>query len=166
MKRPTFPGFKHEKVGRIPSAIASAALHAAIVVALVGALPSCGEGLAGQPGSVGDPVRLLHGIEEQKPVQVQLLTEGQAMAQPQAPVKCEHGEYTGVGIMSGVGGRVWLVGENTPASRAGLKDDDIILNVDILAPDRYSVGTPLTLEVMRGDQHLRLVVFIGRVCYG
>jgi S1-C subfamily serine protease len=73
--------------------------------------------------------------------------------------------YRGVGIkMAPWNGMVQEIGVDTPASRAGLEEGDVILNRDILAVDRYAAGTELLLDVQRGDRRLSLTIVIERIC--
>jgi predicted metalloprotease with PDZ domain len=73
--------------------------------------------------------------------------------------------YRGLGIkMAPWNGMVQEIGIDTPASRAGLEEGDLILNRDILEVDRYAAGTELVLDVLRGKDRLRLTIVVERIC--
>jgi hypothetical protein len=73
--------------------------------------------------------------------------------------------YRGVGIkMAPWNGMVQEIGIDTPASRAGLEEGDVILNRGILEVDRYAAGTELVLDVQRGPLRLKLPIVVERIC--
>jgi hypothetical protein len=73
--------------------------------------------------------------------------------------------YRGVGIkMAPWNGYVQEIGVDTPASRAGLEEGDVILNRSILEVDRYEAGTELVLDVQRGGLRLSLTIVVERIC--
>jgi hypothetical protein len=148
--------------------VLTAALHTAILVAALGMLPQCAGGEGGD-GNVDEPLpKKLRGTEP-APLQVRLLAEGQTFdapppAEPAEP-ECADGSYVGIGVLDDLSGRILMVGENTPASRAGLRVGDVILNAAILGPNRYPAGAVIALRV-RSDADQRFVdVRVGKVCY-
>jgi hypothetical protein len=148
----------------------TAALHTAILAAALGMLPQCagGEGGDGDNGS-GKQSKKLHSVEP-APLQVQLLAEGQTFDAPPpaaaAEPACADGSYVGIGVVVNPSGKILMTGDNTPASRAGLLVDDVIVNVAITGPNRYPAGAVIALRVRRGDEEERFVaVRVGKVCY-
>lgn len=120
----------------------------------------------GEAGGSPEERRELRGAEE-KAIDVVILTDEQStVAAARTTPTCPGSSYTGIGIFSAAGGEVWHVGANTPASRAGIEPGDVVENIEILDPNRYSVGTPLQLRVARGGQVRTVTVFIGTVCVG
>lgn len=72
--------------------------------------------------------------------------------------------YTGIGTMSGLSGRIYSVGVDTPAERAGLVVGDVLLNGEISSPDEHPVGTRLVFLVERDGVERRVVVVVERIC--
>jgi hypothetical protein len=146
------------------AALASVSAHVALLAFVAGAIPGCTPPSSGYPQ--GEKMRDLSGMDKEPvPLQVTLLGDGQGMT-PEDLVECEGGEYVGIGIWQGPGGAVLMVGDNTPASRAGMRVGDVLLNGDILEPNRYPKGTAVRLRVLRGGAELLLTIFVGRVCFG
>lgn len=79
---------------------------------------------------------------------------------------CEGSSYVGIGITAVPGSeRIVLVGDDTPASRAGLQRDDIVLNPEIWHGARRE-GELLRVVVLRAGARKVLWVLVGRVCIG
>jgi predicted metalloprotease with PDZ domain len=79
---------------------------------------------------------------------------------------CPGSSYIGVGVTSEPGSeRIILVGDDTPASRAGLQRDDIVLNPDIWQ-DAHKDGARLRLLILRDGVRLALSVQVGKICIG
>lgn len=79
---------------------------------------------------------------------------------------CEGSSYVGVGITAEPGTeRIILVGDNTPASRAGLQHDDVVLNPAVWR-DAHREGTLLRLLVRRGRMLIEVPVLVGHICIG
>jgi len=77
---------------------------------------------------------------------------------------CDGSGYVGIGITADPRtDRIILVGENTPASRAGLRHDDIVLNPSVWQIARVE-GTLLLVLVLREGGQLTLPVRVGRIC--
>jgi predicted metalloprotease with PDZ domain len=76
---------------------------------------------------------------------------------------CPEG-YRGIGIRTSDGAHVTDVAPGGPADKAGIQTDDVIVNADILWPDRYMVGHKLTLQISRGGRVFPVVVVIRRIC--
>lgn len=79
---------------------------------------------------------------------------------------CEGSSYIGVGITTEPKSeRVILVGDNTPASRAGLQHDDIVLN-PIVWKDGHTEGALLRVLILRRGVQMVLSVLVGKICIG
>ena len=77
---------------------------------------------------------------------------------------CKSSSYVGIGITADPRTqRIILVGEDTPASRAGLQRDDIVLNPDVWGNARQE-GALLHVLILRGNVQLTLSVRVGMVC--
>lgn len=79
---------------------------------------------------------------------------------------CEGSSYVGIGVtIAPATSRIILVGDDTPASRAGLQHDDVVLNPQIW--DRaYPEGTLLRVDILRSGQRRSLWLQVGRICIG
>jgi hypothetical protein len=102
----------------------------------------------------------LHGAGEQM-VKVDIIpslaTHGMA---------CEGSSYIGVGVTADPRtDRIILVGDNTPASRAGLLHDDIVLN-PIVWRDAHVEGALLRVEILRESTKMAVSVLVGKICIG
>jgi len=79
---------------------------------------------------------------------------------------CAGSSYVGVGVTAMPRTeRIILVGENTPASRAGLRPDDIVLNPDVWR-EAHQEGALLQLLVLREGVKLAVSVLVGKICIG
>jgi hypothetical protein len=77
---------------------------------------------------------------------------------------CDGSSYVGVGITADPRtDRIVLVGENTPAARAGLRHDDIVLNPSVWQ-HAHVEGALLLVRVLRGRGQVTLPVLVGRIC--
>jgi hypothetical protein len=78
---------------------------------------------------------------------------------------CSGSSYVGVGITADPRTeRIVMVGDDTPASRAGLQRDDIVLNPDVWGEARDE-GSVLFVRVLReGGGQATLIVRVGRIC--
>jgi hypothetical protein len=78
---------------------------------------------------------------------------------------CPGSSYVGVGITADPRTeRIVMVGDDTPASRAGLQRDDIVLNPSVWH-EAHEEGTLLFVRVLREDgQQATLMVRVGRIC--
>lgn len=79
---------------------------------------------------------------------------------------CEGSSYVGIGVtIAPATNRIILVGDDTPASRAGLQHDDIVLNPQIW--DRaHPEGTLLRVDLLRGGVRRALWLQVGKICIG
>ena len=102
----------------------------------------------------------LHGAGEQiinVDISPQLSTRGTA---------CEGSSYIGVGVTAEPKSeRIILVGENTPASRAGLQHDDIVLNPSVWR-DAHVDGALLHVVILREGVEMAVSVVVGKICIG
>lgn len=77
---------------------------------------------------------------------------------------CAGSSYIGVGVTAMPRTeRIILVGEDTPASRAGLQRDDIVLNPDVWQ-DAHKEGALLRVVVLREGGKVVLSVLVGKIC--
>jgi len=78
---------------------------------------------------------------------------------------CSGSSYVGVGVTADPRTeRIVMVGDGTPASRAGLKRDDIVLNPGVWR-EAHEEGALLPVRVLREDgQQATLMVRVGRIC--
>jgi len=79
---------------------------------------------------------------------------------------CAGSSYVGIGITATPGSeRIVLVGDDTPASRAGLQRDDIVLNPDVWR-DAHTEGALLRVVILRASVKMVVAVLVGRICIG
>ena len=79
---------------------------------------------------------------------------------------CAGSSYVGVGITATPGTeRIILVGDDTPASRAGLQRDDIVLNPAVWR-DAHREGALLRLVVLREGVEMAVSVQVAKICIG
>jgi len=77
---------------------------------------------------------------------------------------CPGSSYVGVGVTADPRtDRIILVGENTPAARAGLRHDDIVLNPSVWREPRDE-GVLLLVLVLRDSMKLVMPVRVGKIC--
>ena len=77
---------------------------------------------------------------------------------------CPGSSYVGVGVTADPRtDRIILVGENTPAARAGLRHDDIVLNPSVWSEPREE-GVLLLVLVLRDSMKLVVPVRVGKIC--
>jgi hypothetical protein len=77
---------------------------------------------------------------------------------------CPGSSYIGVGITADPRTeRIVMVGDDTPASRAGLQRDDIVLNPSVWH-EAHEEGTLLHVRVLREGGQATLLVRVGRIC--
>jgi hypothetical protein len=79
---------------------------------------------------------------------------------------CPGSRYVGVGVTADPRTqRILMVGDDTPASRAGLRHDDIVLNPEVWR-DAYQEGVVLRLLVLRDGAKTIVPVRVGWICIG
>jgi hypothetical protein len=79
---------------------------------------------------------------------------------------CAGSSYVGVGITAMPRTeRIVLVGDDTPASRAGLQRDDIVLNPEVWR-DAHREGALLRVLVLREGVQMAVSVQVGKICIG
>lgn len=77
---------------------------------------------------------------------------------------CAGSSYVGVGITVDPGTeRIILVGDNTPASRAGLQHDDIVLNPEVWR-EAHRDGVVLHMTILREGVKMTVRVRVGEIC--
>jgi len=79
---------------------------------------------------------------------------------------CAGSSYIGVGVTANPGSeRIILVGDDTPASRAGLQRDDIVLNPGVWQ-DAHEEGALLHVVVLRRGVKMTVTVRVSKICIG
>jgi hypothetical protein len=77
---------------------------------------------------------------------------------------CAGSSYVGVGVTAEVRTeRIMLVGDDTPASRAGLQHDDIVLNPEVWR-DAHREGIVLQVAILREGVKMTVPVRVGKIC--
>jgi hypothetical protein len=77
---------------------------------------------------------------------------------------CSGSSYVGVGVTADPRTeRIILVGDDTPASRAGLQHDDIVLNPAVWR-DSHREGELLRVQVLREGVTMIVSVRVGKIC--
>ena len=77
---------------------------------------------------------------------------------------CPGSSYVGIGVTADPRtDRIILVGDNTPAARAGLRHDDIVLNPAVWREPREE-GVLLLVLVLRENLKLVVPVRVGKIC--
>ena len=77
---------------------------------------------------------------------------------------CSGSSYVGVGVVADTRTeRIMLVGEDTPASRAGLQHDDIVLNPAVWR-ESHQDGALLQVQVLREGVTMIVQVRVGKIC--
>ena len=136
-------------------------LHLLIVYALVHVTARSDAPPRPAPGLQEATADALHGARDHlvsvEIVRAESMTSGLA---------CAGSSYVGIGVTADPRtDRIVLVGDDTPASRAGLRRDDIVL-----APpawrNPHAEGTLLELLVLRERTKLVIVVRVGTICIG
>ena len=77
---------------------------------------------------------------------------------------CAGSSYVGVGVTAELRTeRIMLVGDDTPASRAGLQHDDIVLNPEVWQ-DAHREGVVLQVTILRESVKMTVPVRVGKIC--
>jgi hypothetical protein len=83
---------------------------------------------------------------------------------PTSGFPCSGSSYVGVGVLADPRTeRIILVGEDTPAARAGLQHDDIVLNPAVWG-DSHQEGVLLRVQVLREGVTMIVPVRVGKIC--
>ena len=141
---------------RAVAASLSLLLHALVL----GALVRVAAGLIEPPASAADELSAekLRGAGER--IAVVELRPGLAPS----GLPCAGSSYVGVGVTADPRTeRIILVGDDTPASRAGLQHDDIVLNPAVWR-DSHLEGVLLQVQVLREGATLVVPVKVGKIC--
>ena len=79
---------------------------------------------------------------------------------------CAGSRYLGIGVTADPRTeRIILVGDDTPASRAGLQHDDIVLNPEVWQQPLHD-GLVLQVLVLRDGGRFLIPVRVGTICIG
>ena len=79
---------------------------------------------------------------------------------------CAGSSYIGIGLTATPGSeRIVLVGDDTPASRAGLQRNDVVLN-PVVWQDAHTEGALLRVEILRDGVKMVVAVLVGKICIG
>lgn len=79
---------------------------------------------------------------------------------------CDGSSYVGIGITTDPRtDRIILVGDDTPASRAGLRHDDIVLNPSVWQYAHVE-GALLYMLVLREEGQVTVPILVDRICIG
>ena len=79
---------------------------------------------------------------------------------------CAGSSYVGIGVTADPRTeRIILVGDDTPASRAGLRRDDIVLNPHVWR-GVHRDGALLELFILRDRVRMAVLVRVGTICIG
>jgi hypothetical protein len=79
---------------------------------------------------------------------------------------CAGSSYVGVGVTATPDSdRILLVGDDTPASRAGLQPDDVVLNPEVWQEARTE-GALLRMLILREGVTRVVTVLVGKICIG
>ena len=79
---------------------------------------------------------------------------------------CAGSTYVGVGVTATPDSdRIILVGDDTPASRAGLQPDDVVLNPEVWQEARTE-GALLRMLILRAGVTRVVTVLVGKICIG
>ena len=146
---------------RAAGAILTAMLHLLLLVALVQVTASVVEPPQ-LPPRAETTADALHGAGE-RVVEVDI---SPSLSITTTGMPCEGSSYVGVGVTAEPGTeRIILVGDNTPASRAGLQHDDIVLNAGVWR-DAHREGALLRLLILRNGVQIEVSVLVSKICIG
>lgn len=135
-------------------------LHLAIVLGLT-RVTTAVEKPPPPPGAHAVTVDRLYSVGERL-VDVDLVPSGSTTSD----LACAGSRYVGVGVTADPRTeRVILVGDDTPASRAGLQHDDIVLNPEVWR-QTLREGMILRVRVLREGGTLVIPVRVGTICIG
>ena len=143
-----------------PPAIAGM-LSVLLHVLILSALLRVATGLASPPPPSNQEATAdkLRGAGE-RIARVQLLRAGV----PMNGLACSGSSYVGVGVTADPRTeRIILVGDDTPASRAGLQHDDIVLNPAVWQAS-HREGELLRVQVLRDGVTMIVAVRVGKIC--
>jgi hypothetical protein len=76
---------------------------------------------------------------------------------------CQSGYY-GVGLAAMSDGRVWMVADNGPAYRAGVREGDYLQGLERFFPDQFPVGTEVTFHKKVNGVWEPIKMKIERIC--
>jgi C-terminal processing protease CtpA/Prc len=148
---------------RIVGTAGSIALHALLILSLLhitGTAPKPPPQHTDWKDEPEQVTKLLRGAD-QGLVPTTPIADGQTIA---GGITCADRSYVGIGIMiASFMDRVMMVGDDTPASRAGLLPGDFILNPGELGTN-FEEGHVLNLRVSRDGVEMAITVAVRRIC--
>lgn len=103
-----------------------------------------------------------------RPQDVKSLKGGQGLVEAKiiageglSGASCQGGSYVGIGLTVGRNGFIMMVGENTPASRAGLERGDVILNEGDLWIKEWKEGDIVVIKLHNREVSMKT----EKICY-
>ena len=156
--RVVVPGLEHRAVG----AVAAVLLHLLVLTALVRVTTREVEPPPSLPAQkTGADTLRDAGERIVVPVDIR-----PSLSLSRRALACPGSSYVGVGITADPRTqRIVMVGDDTPASRAGLRPDDIVLNPDVWS-DAHEDGAVLRVRVLRDEGTTVVAVRVGWICIG
>lgn len=136
-------------------------LHLGIVLALARVTAGTERPPPAPPTARGITVERLSTVGERL-VDVDIVPSASTTGDP----ACAGSRYIGIGVTSDPRTeRIILVGDDTPASRAGLQHDDIVLNPEVW-DQTLREGMVLQVLVLRDRGRFVIPVRVGMICIG
>jgi hypothetical protein len=155
--RPAGAGAALRVVGRAVAATLTVLLHLVILFALVRVTTSVVKPPPPRAGQETTAAKLYDAGERVVSVDIRPGLSARGFA-------CAGSSYVGVGVtVDPRTDRIILVGDNTPASRAGLRHDDIVLNPEVWREAQHD-GVVLAVAVLREGVTMTLRVRVGKIC--
>ena len=134
-------------------------LHAAVVVALL-------SGTIDAPERPQPPALRGVGADSLRDAGERLVSVDVVSGLTTRGALCPGSTYVGIGITADPRTqRIILVGDDTPASRAGLQHDDIVLNPEVWS-EAHREGALLRVLIVREGVKMIVPVRVGWICIG
>lgn len=144
---------------RAVGATVTVLLHAAVVVALL-------RGTIAAPEPPQPPAMRGVGVDTLRDAGERLVTVEIVPGLSTHGLLCPGSTYVGIGITADPRTqRIILVGDDTPASRAGLQHDDIVLNPEVWS-EAHREGALLRVLIVRDGIKMIVPVRVGWICIG
>jgi len=144
---------------RAIAAATTVLLHALVVVALL-------HGAAGVPQPPPKPAMGEIGANSLRDAGERIVSVDIVPGLSTHGLLCPGSTYVGIGITADPRTqRIILVGDDTPASRAGLQHDDIVLNPEVWS-EAHREGALLRVLIVREGVKMIVPVRVGWICIG